>query len=168
MYEYAPKHDKQFELQLSRCLLPIGFMFFAASFLNDHLAFELLRMIASLLLLVGSTMVMRFSRSYVYRVAPREDDALGGLDLTVTELHGNRTKVVCRISVTDITKIERVTSENRKAIFKSAKGNRLYRYVDCMGYESAYLLWTVDGEEMVCLLIRADDRLIEILRSFLP
>lgn len=166
MYEYAPKHEKRRERGLAALSLIGGASCMLLSNLHLFSATDsLLLSIASLLLYVpGFVVLLRFlNRRYSYRVAPREDGVLLGNDLTVADYAGKRKRVVCRISASDVTRIERLTKENRREVFTRAKGNRIYRYTDCMGYEDTYLLWTLDGEETVCLLIHADERLISYL-----
>ena len=164
MYEYAPRNEKRRERQIALCLGIVGMASFVASFLDKTLLFFLFRILSYVLLVTTAVIVGRYlSRRYSYRVAPREGGDILGNDLTITEYVNKRTRVVCRISVEDITKVERVTGKNCKAVFKDARGNRIYRYTDCMGYENTYLLWTVDGEETVCVLILADERLLSYL-----
>lgn len=165
MYEYAPQPEKRRERQLALCLIIIGTASFVSSFFGKNVLFLLFRCLSYVLLMTATVIVGRYlNHRYSYRVAPREDGDLLGNDLTITEYMNKRTRVVCRISVSDITKIERVTGENRKEIFKTARGNRIYRYTDRMGYENTYLLWVEDGEQTVCLLILADERLRSLLK----
>ena len=166
MYEYTPRHEKRCERGLAALSLIGGAVCMILS--NLHLVSDtesFLFSIASLLFDVpGFVVLLRFlTHCYSCCVAPREDGILG-YDLTVTDSVGKRQKVVCRISVSDVIKIERVTKENRREVFGRAKGRRIYRYTDCMGYEDTYLLSAVDAGEEICIYLHADERLISLLK----
>lgn len=170
MYEYKPPRTNRREQGLFFLFNTCGLAcLLFASLSNIAPIYALWMDLGSLALFVPGWIIQSryVSHRYSYRIAPREDGVLG-YDLTITDSGARFKTVVTRIAVTDVTAIERLTAENRKELFKRAKGNKLYRYTDRMGYDDTYLLWAVDGEETVCLLIHADDRLIEILRSFLP
>ncbi len=164
MYEYKPQHPNHRERGLFFLFNAGGFVCLLVANLSDIAPiYELGMVFVGALLWVPGWVVARYvGHRYSYRIAPREDGVLG-YDLTITDYGSRFRTVVTRIAVTDVTAIERLTVENRKELFKRAKGNKLYRYTECMGYDDTYLLWAVDGEETVCLLIHADDRLIGLL-----
>lgn len=164
MYEYLPKHEKRRERGTAMLLFISGVACFAASLLGDGVLFSLLRLLSYLLLILVVSVSSRYlNRRYSYRAAPSEDSALWGIDLTITEYVGKRVRVVCRIAISDIAEIEHVTRQNHRAIFKRARGNRIYRYTDRMGYENTYLLRISEDDETVYVLILADERLLACL-----
>ena len=99
-----------------------------------------------------------FLRSYRYELVRREDGSLDP-DFVITELFGNRVRVVCRVSLADLCEIVPISSQKNK----KENGGAVFCYTARMGRQDAYRMTLRDGEETVSVIFESDRRLFELL-----
>ncbi len=167
MYQYEPKSKKVREKTILLILLLIAVAAFASANIPGILFPSLLQLFA-VFALVGVVMIVSrcLLRRFVYQVGPREDAPEGTpYDLVITEIYGNRREVVCRIALTDIREITRITRENRKEISAITKRKRVYHYTEEL-FPEDYRMLTVEMEEEVFYIkIAANEDLIAAISS---
>jgi len=166
MYEYIPNSKKKKELWLVAILSVTAAVLFTCS-KQSFCPYPALWQTASVVLLVEVVMLVSncLLRSFVYRVAPREDAPDAPCDFTVVERRGKQHSTVCRISVGDITQILPITAENRKQLTKETRGKPTYRYYAELSPQPLFRLTVQNEEELFYLFIIADERLMEMLKT---
>ena len=165
MYEFLPKAPKNKEKLILFCLLGLAVLLFGVSRV-PNLPFPAGWQLISVILLVGVVLIATryLLREYTYCIAPREEGYhFTSLDFTIVEHYSRRSVVVCRISVTDILEVTRVTRENRKQLFASLKGKRVYDYTARILPDDLYLLTVKDGEDSFFVRVEADERLVSFI-----
>ena len=168
MYEYARKFKKTRE----KIVLGIALVLAAAAFgvsCIPGLSFVVLYQLLTVFCLMSAILVtVRYlMRDYIYRVEPRAGGREGEApDFTVTERCGNRLSVVCRLSVTDLRRLTRVTRQNRAELAARQKRRRVYGYTAVMRPENRYVLTAEDSGEEIFLSICADEGLIRALQRY--
>ena len=158
-----PSKPREKILLLSVLLLAVGALVYAAQ--PDAWIPFLWRLFAVLLLTVAAMLFPScLMRRCVYHILPREDAGWGAVpDFTVTEYVGKRRRVVCRISLTDIEEVVRITPQNRRRLFAEARNCRIYDYTGAIFPQEPYFLRVRDGETAVYLKIDADQGFISAL-----
>ena len=155
MYEYSPNFDKKFEKLLFGGLLMLSILFFIGSKMPSMPLPILFQWISFCLLavaLIGAGSVL--GCRYVYCVEPREED--NSYDLVVYRVRAERRVAVCRVACASILSMTRVTKENRRALTRSHKGYRVYRYTDALCTENLYLLRLEEDCDSVVIYIFSD------------
>ena len=167
LYEYEPLEPKRKELLLSLGLLGVALFLLGLSQIPG-LPFPAAFQFGMMLFLAASIMVYTryISRRYSYRVEPCDNGTeMTPPDFTVTEYYSRRTTVVCRISLSDIAEVTRVTSQNRKQLAAAVKGKRVYHYTCHMAPQNLTLLTVNDGEGVFYIRIQTDEKLFSILQN---
>lgn len=159
-YEYRPTPEKRKEKLLTALLFSVAILFFAGSYLPGIPVPWAFQSVAVGALGGCIYLVSRYlSRSFSYRV---EDSSYGDFtDLIIVEKIGKKTRTVCRIAVSDVQNVERLTRENRKPLLEKTKKSRVYQYHAQMEPTDHYLLTFLENEESSYLLISADQALID-------
>ncbi|MBQ7346430.1 MAG: hypothetical protein IJW55_00580 [Clostridia bacterium] len=167
MYEYTPKTQKKKEFLIVAILSVAAAFLFCCSTLPSCLYPSLWQLTCVFLLVAVIMLVSKcLLRSFVYRVAPREDvEGDAPPDFTVTECYGKRSAVVCRISVADIEAVTPVTPQNRKALAAMGKGKSVYRYFSELSPQNLCWLTVRDGDNLFYIRIVADENLISALQK---
>ena len=164
-YEYDPKSPKKPEKLLTFGLLALAALFFGVSQIPG-IPYPALFQLCMIFALIGVVMLVSrcLLRRFTYTVCESDSPGRTAPDLVVTEYYGNHVTVVCRISVTDIAEVTRLTSENRKTVSQALKRQRVYHYTAQLWGEGLYLLKVLDEDEVFYLRIVADNTLISALK----
>ncbi|MBE6553748.1 MAG: hypothetical protein E7666_05335 [Ruminococcaceae bacterium] len=164
-YEYDPKPDKKREKLAVWGLLALSAALFAISQL-PRLPYPSLAQLLMVFALVGVVMLVSrcLLRRFIYAVVPSDSNVAGGRDFVITEYYGNHVSVVCRISVSDITEITKLTRENRGEISQKLRRQRVYHYTAQLWGEDFYLLTVRDEDEVFYIRILADANLLNTLK----
>ena len=99
-------------------------------------------------------------RDHVYAVRESEET---GTTLTVFELQGRRSTVVCRIALSDVSALLVETPDNRRALRPRVKETKRYDYcADLCPSRSTYLFFE-DGDRTHSVRLEPDERLEGLL-----
>ncbi len=164
-YEYDPKSPKKREKLATFGLLALAALLFGVA-THPNVHYDSLYHVGMIFALVGAVMFVSrcLLRRFVYAVTESDSPDRTAPDLVITEYYGNHVTVVCRISVTDIVEITKLTSENRKAVSGTLRQQRVYYYTAQLWGDGIYLLKVRDEDEIFYLHILADDTLISTLK----
>lgn len=163
MYSFQSQSKKRREKRLFLVCLTPALLFLVLSLLQQTPAPMLCRLLSVTAATGAAFIASRYLlRRYRYSVAPCGDND-ASLDLTVTEYFGRRTRVVCRVALSDIRNVTRQ---------KSKKGDHdepietVFSYVDEID-SLLFCFLTVHDKDSLCLIqILADDRLYDILSRY--
>ncbi len=165
-YEYDPKSDKKREKLAMMGLLILAAALFGFSQIPS-LPYPSLAQLLMVFSLVGVVMLVSrcLLRRFLYAVVPSDTGVIGARDFVITEYYGNHVSVVCRISVSDIAEVTRLTHENRKEISQKLRQQRVYYYTAQLWGDGFYLLTVRDEDEVFYIRILADTELLDTLED---
>ena len=167
MYEYFPKRENNKAIHLVFLMLIGAVLLFGLTSAMPNLSFRwVFQLVGIAFLAVAIYAYTRYvARRFSYAVVKRSD---GAYDFTVTE-HQRRSRVtVCRLSLDNIERIERVECADRvrhEALKKElrAENRKLFYYtVTLMPPSLCYVIATECGEPLA-VAIEPDERLMEML-----
>lgn len=124
---------------------------------------------ALILLTAGTYLLVRYSlRSYRYEISESGIVSADGetlYDLVITEISGNRRRVVTRVALRDIDEVQSLSREKGHQAQKTLpKGWRMLRYTNRpLEPEGVYL--TV-SEESTVVVIPKDDTMVKYLKMY--
>lgn len=159
MYEYTPRPRRTGESIIELLLCALGCALCAAATLFGGFYRSALLAFGVLCLSCFCILIARYRlTSFSYCVEAGEG---GERDLTVRMKRGRRLCTVCRISTHQILEVRPAG-----ALGKNARRAVSYDYTAAMRYcPEHYLLTVQDGDATVGVLILADGRLLELLKS---
>ncbi len=164
MYEYIPNPKTKKAKILGTALFFVSLGLFLASGIRGLAYRGILQFVAIAMMTAAILIIGRFlTRSYVYRVEKAED----GYDLIVDELTRSTRTTVCRLELAKLLRAEPWTKDT-----KPPRGTRIYSYCVDIAPDGSYILCFADGayapyEKEITLRIQPDERLVEILTSFI-
>jgi len=165
-YYYMPSRD------IKKCsLVPlIAFILgFFLMYLSNVLSYAYIyQMVGFLAIAIAIFLTTRYIvRKYAYSTQKIGE---GDYDFVVNEVSGNRSKVVCRINMDEITDF--VYSENGKVptayAGKNGKDILTFDYCQDIMPHPAYYLYALLREGKVCVKFSPDDKMVSILESLCP
>ena len=164
-YEYAPKTNKKKEKLWVLSLVAVAACLFTVSCIPGVLFPALLQLAAVICLCATVLLSCRYLlRSFVYRIEETQNPLVDTpLDFLILEYHGKRVQTLCRISLTEIKKVEAITKENQKQIADSLKGKNVYDYTVQLELKDRWLLRVEREEGTFYLKITANEELIRYL-----
>ena len=158
MYQYQPPRNNRIASLLMLALALLGIVLLSLSVVLS--SFVGLLQLAAVLCLVPEIAIFSkyFKRSYIYRIShTREGDAP---DLTVSEISGNNSTVVCRLSLDSLISVEKSSRESRKHLGKH------YNYCVEIAPKNVYILRFFECGENITLILSPDDTMLSILNEY--
>lgn len=158
MYQYQPPRSNRIA-----SLLMLAFALLAIILLSMSVAlssFVGLFQLGAVLCLVPEIALYSkyFKRSYIYRISlVKENDAP---DLTVSEISGNNSTVVCRLSLDSLISVEKSSKKSRKRLGKH------YNYCVEIAPKNVYILRFYECGEHITVILSPDATMLSILNEY--
>ncbi|MBQ7173443.1 MAG: hypothetical protein IJR88_04930 [Clostridia bacterium] len=156
-YIYTPNLPRKGEKLFRNAGILLGLLLFATSFVPKVALPWLLQLLATLFLISAVALQMLLAKSYSYRLT---EDGLFEIEETV----GRKSRVVCRISKSEIEAIESSVNEAAKALLAEPERRR-YSYLGTLKKENSYWLFATVSEEKLAVRFFAEERLIALLNE---
>ncbi len=162
MHEYTPKPDRRLAITIAITCTVIGLALFLP-ITENGMAMLWLRT-AGVWFFAGAFVVTDkyLITSYTYKI---EGTDTGVPDLIIAELRAKKSRTVCRISLSDVTSLERL-QKNEKRAFK--KGSRVFNYRADLLPAECLLLTGTDRDGEFFIKFAPDKKTIELISAFLP
>ena len=165
VYTYTPPKESK------KLKLLTGVFFFAALLLfafsmSFSLPYEWLVELAAIVLLTGAILLFtRFVfKEYTYKIERTEE---GGYDLVVDEITPRTNVTVCRVSLSNIERVELLCEKNADELRRKAKERKRFSYLpDLFVAEgSDCFVFVTECGEPLALRLSADKTLYGILKN---
>ena len=163
MYAYRPQFEKKKEKLLCLALAVLGVVLYGSSQIPNA-PFPGVIQILGMGCFVAAVLVvtMCLMRCYDYVL---EENEKGTVDFIITEHYGRRSMVVCRVSLSDVSRViplTKDTGEQRKALKKEGSH---YSYTGVLFEEKRYLVEMNAHDEHFFVIICADETLLKLLKE---
>ena len=148
-------------------ILSAALFFSAVVLLALSAAFELpyegiFQMLCALFMTFSVLVLTRYVfKSFLLSVFPCE----GGFDFTVTECRAKEKITVCRISLSNIERVDILTKENKSELRNAAKGRKVFCYYPQLSPDREVFVFVTECGEKLLLKISPDDTMLDILRG---
>lgn len=163
MYEYRAKRKNKTAVLLTALftlLFATGMLYMTLSEVYRY-AVEFLTVLSAVLALAVAGRYLLVDYLYVVR-----EDGTGVPEFLVVEQKGKRNKIVCRLSVSEITETVRETPEVREALKARFHAAKHHNYCVDIGYNGAVCLFLSEDEAETAIRISPDEHLLSLLRAF--
>lgn len=162
IYSYTPEWQKKRGMALTLPCFFVGALLLIPTG-TPGLFTNILGSLAPVCFLFGLIATDRFLlTSYTYVL--ERDDLSGEVLFRVTERHGKRLRVVCRIAVHEVYDIK--DASGGEDTYKMPKGMTKYSYCPPLSKKERIALLISDGDGECAVFISADERLRGLLLSF--
>lgn len=164
IYSFSSKSKKTKEKLLLAGFWTFGAMLMFLSLLPGFPFPFLPQFFAVCLFAAGISLLSKsFLRSFTYEIV-RNGQNPDVPDLVVTERAGQRSTVVCRISVGDVQDAFSLPANQQKAFFRLCRGKQTYRYTDEWLPEQLLTLVLKRGSNAEYLFLSFDKELLSFLK----
>ena len=166
MYQYIPQKSNKKAMYLV-CLFLIGggLLMFLSTKLKGVIGFVWVFQLIGIALCAASIFIFSryVNKGYIYAIT--EDG-----DLTVTEAQGRKRITVCRLSVSQMSRVESfegAQTEKINAIKKQIKSEKRKVYNYCIDLVPSTVCYVFSEEyENVTVIFQPDEKMLDILRSY--
>ena len=171
MYEYIPKKStKKVTGMVIMLAAAAALLFFIPSFFSNIPYAWGFQLCGFALLVAIIYITTRYvSRSYIYRVIPREgsDGAVEGYDLMITELSGKSRVTVCRLGLERISRVEKIDQKTEGAVKELVRQEKRKRfiYLSELDPEIKCCIFAEECGEPLAVTISSDGHLFAILEE---
>ena len=160
-YSFHAKSTNDLAKRLSVTLFVAAFLLLAVIFVFSVPYAGFIEGICVVLLTFAVLLLTRFVyKSFIYRVVMRDD---GRFDLTVTERYGKGETTVCRVALSGIERIEKLTDKNKKELRAAAKGRKSFSYCPDILSKDEYWVFVTECSEELLIKLAPDEELLAIL-----
>ena len=161
MYEITPKKTNKAALYTASIMIITAFLAMLFTTI-PNLPYRSVMQLASVLILGIALMILgRYVyRTYSYAVIQTDE---GKLDFTVTEIKRRSSITVCRIGLSGIEKVVKVTKENKKSTNSERAGRKVFNYCVDMSPAEQYYIFCEECGESLLIKLSPDEPLFELL-----
>ena len=164
MYSFTPKKTNNTASALIGVLLvaaAVAFLFPALS--RDMQYAGILQSLGLVFIIAALAVMSRYSFKYfTYEV--RENNGQSP-DLDVVETQGKRRYTVCRVSLSNIESVERMTEKNKDALKAKCNGRKKFSYLADIAPKDALFVFVTECGEPLALILAYDETLEKLLAT---
>lgn len=160
-YEYFPKAQNHLAPTIGMAgLLGAALLFLAARMMSAYAVFP--QLAGVVLLTLGALMVARCCVRFRYRIE-EDPEVPGAFDLTVALLRGKKIRTVCRLSLSDLHRVEVVTPACRRQVMKKYHNDLIHSYCPGLLPARSLILRFDESDSAVVVRLCPDDTLERML-----
>ena len=163
MYEYTPKFEKKKEKLLSLFIIALSVILYVVAASGKLPSPGIFQMLSLCGITAGILLLsMYVLRRYTYRIEAREEGS-EELDFVIVEYTGKRGITVCRVSLSSVIEVVRLTEQTKPVLQQAKKGKHFYNYTGVLFDEEQYCAHLEECGETFFVYFCPDEKLLKYL-----